>query len=136
VQEAHRVLNSKGLIYAATPFMQQVHMGAYDFTRFTYLGHRRLFRAFSEINSGIMAGTGVALGWSIRAFVKSFTNNKYSIFILQMIVSFLFFWLKYFDYITHNNKGTFDGASGFYFIGTKSDKILSDKELIKLFKGI
>lgn len=135
VQEAHRVLNSDGLIFAATPFMQQVHMGAYDFTRFTYLGHRRLFRAFSEIESGISAGTGVALGWSIRAFVNSLINNKYFSFILTTIVHFLFFWLKYIDYIIHNNKGTYDGASGFYFIGRKSDKVLSDKELIKLFKG-
>jgi len=135
VQEAHRVLNSDGLIFAATPFMQQVHMGAYDFTRFTYLGHRRLFRAFNEIDSGIIAGTGVALGWSIRAFVNSLIDNEYFRFILTIIVSFLFFWLKYIDYIIQSNKGTFDGASGFYFIGRKSDKVLSDKELIKLFKG-
>ncbi|NQU31731.1 MAG: methyltransferase domain-containing protein [Bacteroidetes bacterium] len=135
VQEAHRVLNNDGLIFAATPFMQQVHMRAYDFTRFTHLGHRRLFRAFNEIESGVFAGTGVALGWSIRAFVNSLIRNKYFRFILSTIVSFLFFWLKYIDYITHNNKGTFNGASGFYFIGRKSDKVLSDKELIKLFKG-
>ncbi len=47
----------------------------------------------------------------------------------------MFFWLKYIDLVIRNNKGTYDGASGFYFIGKKSDQILSDKELIKLFKG-
>lgn len=136
IQEAHRVLNSDGLIFAATPFMQQVHMKAFDFTRFTHLGHRRLFREFEEIESGVFAGTGVALGWSIRAFTNSFFNNKYINKIFQLIVSFLFFWLKYFDYIIRNKRGTYDGASGFYFIGRKSNKILSDKELIKLFRGL
>ena len=49
VSEIYRVLKDNGLVYAETPFMQQVHMGRYDFTRFTHLGHRRLFRKFEEI---------------------------------------------------------------------------------------
>jgi len=136
VSEAYRVLNNKGLIYVATPFMQQVHMKAYDFTRFTHLGHRRLFRAFDEIESGVFAGTGVALGWSISSFVQSFFNNKYFRVFLKQIVLILFFWLKYVDYLTYKNKGTYNGASGFYFIGRKSNKILSDKELIKLYREV
>ena len=135
VQEANRVLNSDGLIFASTPFMQQ-DMGIYDFTRFTHLGHRRLFRAFSEIESGVFAGTGVALGWSIRSFIGSVFNNKYLRLFFQLLISLLFFWLKYIDFIIYNNKGTYHGASGFYFIGRKNDKILSDKELIKFYKGI
>ena len=43
--EIHRVLREGGVVYADTPFMQQVHEGAYDFTRFTESGHRYLFRA-------------------------------------------------------------------------------------------
>ncbi|MHB8828644.1 MAG: class I SAM-dependent methyltransferase [Syntrophales bacterium] len=136
VNEAYRVLKSDGLIFAATPFMQQVHMKQYDFTRFTHLGHRRLFRAFKEIESGVFAGTGVALGWSIRYFAKSLTNNKMIRLLLEVCVSFLFFWLKYIDFITFKNMGTYDGASGYYFIGEKNDSVLTDKELVKLFKGI
>lgn len=135
VKEAHRVLKRDGLVFSSTPFMQQVHMKHYDFTRFTYLGHRRLFRSFVEIESGVFAGTGVALAWSIKYFVKSLTNNKPIRIILQVSVSFLFFWLKYIDLFIYDNKGTYDGASGFYFIGRKSDTTLSDKELIKHFKG-
>ena len=33
--EIHRVLRTGGIVYADTPFLQQVHEGAYDFTRFT-----------------------------------------------------------------------------------------------------
>lgn len=136
IKEAYRVLKSEGIVFATTPFMQQVHMMQYDFTRFTHLGHRRLFRSFKEIDSGVSAGTGVALGWSIRYFVKSLTNFKIIRLFLEILVSFLFFWLKYIDFITFKNPGTYNGASGFYFIGKKSDIILTDKELIKLFIGI
>ncbi|CAH2407660.1 hypothetical protein MES5069_620012 [Mesorhizobium escarrei] len=34
--------------------MQQVHEGAYDFTRFTELGHRWLFRRFETISRGAL----------------------------------------------------------------------------------
>src|SRR5438067_248778 len=51
VSEIHRVLKPGGLVYAETPFIQQVHMRQYDFTRYTHLGHRRLFRSFEEIKS-------------------------------------------------------------------------------------
>ncbi|XCN74207.1 MAG: class I SAM-dependent methyltransferase [Candidatus Electrothrix aestuarii] len=136
VAEAHRVLKNDGIIFATTPFMQQVHMKAYDFTRYTQLGHRRLFRAFEQMDSGVIAGTGVALGWSIRYFLNSLTTNKYARSSLLLIASWLFFWLKYIDYITYKNKATINGASGFYFIGKKSICILDDKELIKMYRGI
>ena len=35
VAELHRVLRPRGLIYSEVPFRQQVHEGAYDFTRWT-----------------------------------------------------------------------------------------------------
>jgi ubiquinone/menaquinone biosynthesis C-methylase UbiE len=47
VAEIRRVLRPGGLVYASTPFMQQVHEGPYDFTRFTESGHRYLFRHFT-----------------------------------------------------------------------------------------
>ena len=64
VAEAHRVLRPGGLIYAETPFLQHVHAGAHDLTRFTHVGHRRLFRGFAEIDSGAASGPGAALAWA------------------------------------------------------------------------
>ena len=76
VQEIYRVLQMDGIVYAETPFMQQVHEGKYDFHRFTHLGHRRLFRNFSEIDSGAMCGPGMALAWSYCYFIYSFSSSK------------------------------------------------------------
>ena len=43
------------------------------------------------------------------------------------------FWIKYIDYLTKNNDRDVDGASGFYFIGSKSSEILSNKEIINYY---
>lgn len=133
--EIHRVLKRNGTVYAETPFMQQVHAGRFDFTRFTHLGHRHLFRAFSEIESGATCGAGMALAWSYCYFLKSFFRNQ----MLQQIAfafgSLTSFWLKYFDYFLINMPNAFDAASSYYFWGRKSDAILSDDELINKYKG-
>lgn len=135
VEEIHRVLKKRGLVYAETPFMQQVHMGRYDFTRFTHLGHRRLFRRFDEIDSGAVCGPGMALAWSYRYFLLSFTNSKALRVLLGAFARLTSFYLKYFDLYLIDKPGTLDAAAGYYFIGRKGNQILSDRELIELYKG-
>ena len=135
VEEIHRVLKKDGLVYAETPFMQQVHGGCYDFTRFTHLGHRRLFRKFEEIESGAVCGPGMALAWSYSYFLLSFTKSKFLRILLRIFARFTSFYLTYFDELLIDKAGTLDAASGYYFLGRKSDSILSDRELIKLYKG-
>ncbi len=134
-EEIHRVLKDNGLVYAETPFMQQVHGGRYDFTRFTHLGHRRLFRRFEEIDSGATGGPGMALAWSYRHFVLSFTTSRTLRTALLGLTSLTSFFLKYFDYYLVNRPGSFDASSGYYFMGTKADHVLSDRDLIKLYRG-
>lgn len=135
VKNIHRVLKDEGLVYAETSFMQQVHAGKYDFTRFTYLGHRRLFRKFNEICSGAVCGPGMALAWSYQYFLLSFVKTKLARKFVRVFVSLTSFWLKYFDYILIDKPSTLDAASGYYFMGRKSSRILSDRELIRLYKG-
>lgn len=60
-KEVHRVLKNDGIVYAETSFNQQIHMGAYDYRRLSHLGYRRVFRLFSEIESGIASGPGMIL---------------------------------------------------------------------------
>jgi len=135
VEEIHRILKPSGVILSDTPFMQQVHGGRYDFTRFTHLGHRRLFRKFDEVESGVSCGPGMGLAWSIQYFFLSFTGNLQLRRIIKLIAKCTLFFLKYFDKILINRKGGYDAASGVYFIGKKSDNILSDRDLIKQYIG-
>lgn len=131
VEEIWRVLKKDGIVYAETPFMQQVHENEFDFTRFTLGGHRRLFRYFKEIDSGVVCGPGMALAWSINRFFDSFSKSKIITFFRYGILPFFIFWLKYFDYYFTKKPWASDNASGIFFMGIKSDKPISDRDIIK-----
>ena len=135
VEEIYRVLNESGFVYAETPFMQPVHMGRYDFTRFSHLGHRRLFRKFKEIKTGAVGGPGQALALSAKYFLWSLVTSKAGRFGVHVLSNLTLFWLKYFDYLLIGKPGTFDAAAGYYFLGRKSAHVLSDKALIEQYRG-
>lgn len=137
VGEVHRVLKPEGLVYSEIPFMQQVHEGAYDFTRFTCNGHRHLFRWFEEIDTGATAGPGMALGWSVRAFLAAFAGERAMAQVLVNLVTTLsLFWLKYLDRPLMKRPSVMDGASGTYFLGRARDWPRSDREIIASHRGV
>ena len=131
VAEMHRVLKANGLIYAETPFMQQVHMRAYDFTRFTLGGHRYLFRDFEQIDAGVVGGPGMTLAWSIQYFFLSFSGSVAYQNFCKLVLPFFIFWLKYFDYFLVNKPQASDAASGVFFLGKRSDIPVPDREIIQ-----
>lgn len=93
------------------------------------MGHRRLFNRFQEVESGAMCGTGMALAWAYEYFLVSLTNSTTIGKIARILARLTGFRLKYFDYFTINNPTTLDGASGYYFMGKKSDSFIEDTEL-------
>ena len=135
VNEVERVLASGGLVYAETPFMQAVHMGRFDFFRFSHLGHRKLFQRFSELSSGPVAGAGTSLAWAYAFFLRSFFSNRKLQSAAFAFGSLTGFWLKYFDHLLIDNPGSFDAASAFYFVGQKSDAPIDNRRLIAGYRG-
>ncbi len=128
VAEIHRVLIPNGVVYADTPFMQQVHEKAYDFTRFTLSGHRWLFRHFTHIASGASGGAGTAAVWSAKYLIRSITRNSNAGTATMFIMS----WLRLFDRFKsrYNN----DAASGVYFFGTRAETAISPKEMVTFYE--
>ena len=135
-REIHRVLKPRGIVYADSPFMLQVHGGAYDFARFSPLAHRRLFRQFDEVESGVSTGPAAALAFSLQYFALSFVRRQYARLAIKFFCSIGLFWLKYLDIWLASKPGSLDAAHGLYFIGRKSTSTLSDKELVRLYAGI
>jgi SAM-dependent methyltransferase len=135
VGEIKRVLKRDGLVYAETPYVQQNAGGAYDFNRFTPLGHRRLFREFEEIRSGIQGGPGMVLAWSWRHLLLSTTRNRTLRASLHAIASLTAFWLPWLDRWLLGRPGAVDAASGVYFLGRRSTTVLSDRELVRSYNG-
>lgn len=129
-QEIHRALRSGGIVYADTPFLQQVHMGPYDFTRFTDSGHRYLFRSFECIDSGSVAGAGTALRWSLDCFVRALTRSVQ----VGRITALCFFWLSWVDRILDPGH-SLDGASAVFFLGRKSAVSITRAEIIDYYRG-
>jgi SAM-dependent methyltransferase len=128
--EIGRVLRVGGIVYADTPFLQQVHEGAYDFTRFTDSGHRFLFRRFERIDSGTVAGAGTALRWSVDYFVRALTRSVP----LGRIVSLAFFWLSHLDRFL-DPRHSVDAASSVFFLGRKTDRPISGADIIDYYQG-
>ena len=135
VEEIHRVLSDGGFVYAETPFMHPVHLSPYDFTRFTCLGHRRLFRAFEGVESGAVSGPGMSLGLALQYCFLSFATGERSRRIVRVCTSLCLFCLKYLDHFLLNTPRALDAAAGYYFLGRKSNRILSDRELIQQWRG-
>lgn len=133
--EMRRVLTRTGWIYVVTPFMQQVHMGRYDFTRFTAVGHRRLLHHFDELRSGVATGPGMALLWAQEFFIRSLIRNATLATVAAYAVRLTMFWIKYLDYYTAKSPVAYDAASSFYFFGQKRDVSLSDRDIIAQYKG-
>lgn len=129
-KEIHRVLRSAGIVYADTPFLQQVHEGPYDFTRFTDSGHRYLFRGFARIDSGAIAGAGTVLRWSLDQFVRALTRSA----LLGRLTALCFFWLSYADRVL-DPKYSLDGASSVFFLGRKADAPISEAEILDYYQG-
>jgi SAM-dependent methyltransferase len=136
VAEIHRVLRPGGIVLAETPFMQQVHGGAFDFTRYTDLGHRRLFRRFEEIERGACGGPGMALAWAYRYFLATLVGG--SARTKRAVTAFAYltsFWLRFFDRWLIARPEALDAASGLYFLGRKSDATIRDRALIGQYRG-
>lgn len=132
VAEIERVLREGGVVYAETPFMQQVHEGAYDFQRFSVTGHRFLFRRFCAIAIGGNKGPGVVLAWAIRYFIWGlFRSRKLAVltYYPALIV------LRLLDRLV-DPRALWDGSSGVFFLGKKSCGVpLPQRDLPRIYEG-
>jgi len=130
VEEIWRVLKNDGLVYAETPFMQHVHEGAYDFTRFTESGHRYLFKRFELINSGASGGPGIQFLWSIDYFVRSLLRSRTA----GKLAKLAFFWVQYLDALVPPQYAI-DAASGVFFFGRKAQTTVRPSSMVDYYQG-
>lgn len=135
VSEMHRILKQDGFVYSEIPFLQSVHEGAYDFTRFSLSGHRRLFEYFEEVDAGMVAGPGTALVWSIVDFSRAIMPTAKLSSLAAMAMRVAFFWLKYVDFLLKNKPIAIDACSCSYFYGIKSGVRKTANKIADLYGG-
>lgn len=133
VEEIYRVLKKGGIVYAETPFMQPVHEGAYDFTRYTVLGHRYLFKNFNLLSMGGIGGPEKFFALSFKYLIWSITRSKLLAKVFGLVLSAL---LRPISLLT-NKAAMNDASSGVYFFGKKNNfKKINHKDLVNLYKGL
>ncbi|MBS7812020.1 methyltransferase domain-containing protein [Roseococcus pinisoli] len=132
VTEFHRVLAPGGYIHAVTPFLQPVHMGAYDFTRFTPIGHRRLFRHFDEVAAGVAMGTGSVAAWALQSVLLSVSSRNWWRAGARAVSLMATPILRRFDRWLPNGA---DAAGGCWFFGRRRDgEPISDRSLMQGYR--
>ena len=135
VAEITRVLKLDGFVFANTPFLQPVHMGAYDFTRFTRLGHRRLFRYFDEVASGISGGPAYSAIHLWRNNITNLSDRPGPRRYLKLVALLFTFPLRYLDPFLSRTESANNAACGFFFLGRKRARPIPDREIIGMFRG-
>ncbi|PZW46766.1 methyltransferase family protein [Humitalea rosea] len=128
VAEIWRVLDQGGHVFAVTPFLQPVHMGAYDFTRFTPIGHRRLFRRFDEVAAGVAMGIGSVTAWTFGALLQSVSPGRRWRLIARGFGLLCTPPLRLLDGLLRHGA---DAAGGCWFFGRRRDGApVSDRALV------
>jgi SAM-dependent methyltransferase len=133
VAEIHRVLDRGGHVYAVTPFLQPVHMGAHDFTRFTPIGHRRLFRHFDEVAAGVALGVGSVLAFTLSAALQSASARPGWRRAGRVVGVLLTAPLRQLDrWLPHGA----DAAGGCWFLGTRREgPPVRDRDLVQDYRA-
>lgn len=135
VAEFARILKPQGYVMAATPFLQSVHMGAYDFTRFTYLGHRRLFRLFDDIESGMYGGPAYSAIHLMRNLATAVSDRPRLRSVMRLMALLVTYPMRHLDRLLFRTQGAYNSACAFYFFGQRRDEPIPDRDMIALFRG-
>ena len=130
VREIHRVLRPDGIVYADTAFMQQVHEGAYDFTRYTESGHRWLFRHFELVDAGSLTGPATQFVWTVDHMLRSLTRSQALGRILHRLLS----PFTVIDKIIPS-KYAVDNSPAVFFLGRRSESSLAPHDIVAYYNG-
>ena len=129
--EIHRILRPDGVVYADTPFLQHVHEGPFDFTRFTESGHRWLFRWFTLVESGQVAGVGTELAWSVAQALRSVVPIRGVSSAVRLAMTPLALLI---DRLA-NPRESLDGASSVYFYGRRAETAIAPRDIVAHYSG-
>lgn len=134
--EIHRVLKHDGLVYSEIPFLQRVHAGAWDFTRFTMLGHRRLFRMFDTVKLVPIAGPASSLAWALNGFALAlFGRTRMLWYASDRASRLLFCWLPPLDRLLIGAPAAGDSACGTAFVGRRRALPVDDEAVLLEYCG-
>ena len=100
------------------------------------VGHRRLFQWFDQLDAGVVCGPATSLIWALRYFMRSLPRrSRLARELLDRAVCVAFSWIKYLDDYLVDRPGSVDAAFGIYFLGSRRDSPVSDRDVIASYSG-
>ena len=55
--------------------------------------------------------------------------------VIRAFATLTSFYLKYLDYLLIDTPGALDAASGVFFLGRRTDRALTDREIVAQYRG-
>ena len=121
IREAFRVLKPGGFLYLEVPFLQGFHADPHDYFRFTQIGLNSILKnKGSIILTGVSSGPFSALNWIFRDLISNLFPSTHLNLILRFTVSWLFFPLKYLDFLVKKTKASRRLACEYYYLIQKN----------------
>lgn len=116
VSEIKKVLKRGGILYVENPFLQPYHADPHDFQRYTISGLTYLLRDFETLDSGVCVGPFSAMTFFVRKLSTVFFTSAYTAKFIELLVGWLTFWIKYFDWLLIRAKKLHVVASGIFLL--------------------
>ncbi len=121
VAEMHRLLQSGGYAYIATPFLYPFHSSPSDYQRWSTVGLRELFKEFEMVEIGVRAGpfsTLAAFLCHLVGVIFSFGSASLNS-LLTNLVMFVLFPIKLLDIVFNYWPGAEQVAAVLYCVVRK-----------------
>lgn len=123
--EIVRVTKADGHILSEIPFLQSVHEGRFDYTRYTLEGHLGIFDGTKPLHAWVTGGILTRLCWTLEDIFKVLFGEK-SKWILRLAL----FWLKWLEKLISERKQILYASSlAVFFI--KDTTYTKDESLFK-----
>ncbi len=122
--ECFRVLKPGGKIFVSVPFLYGYHEDPVDMQRYSHTGVINLFKEFRCLKCGVEHGPAAAITVMLKNFFAilfSFNSKMLFIFFKGMF-GYVFFPIKFLDYLLIKNKFSYMAPYSIYFIGVKDKK--------------
>jgi SAM-dependent methyltransferase len=117
IKEAFRVLKPGGFLYLEVPFLQGFHADPHDYFRFTQVGLNSIVKNMGVIvSTDVSSGPFSALNWIIRDLFSNLLPFAIVNLVIRFIFSWLFFPLKYFDFLVKNTRASNRLACEYYYL--------------------
>jgi SAM-dependent methyltransferase len=117
IKEAFRVLKPGGYLYLEVPFLQGFHADPHDYFRFTQMGLLRMTQDYGLILlKGVSSGPFSSINWIIRDLLSNLLPFRNLNLGIRFLISWIFFPVKYLDYLVKYTKACDRLACEYYYL--------------------